>query len=870
MRALLALGAFWSLAMGVCGADGNVSVEGMTCRLTAGDQTATGRLFVVDGDRNAAVDLGAADAPLMVQLHEGVAGTWNRLDVVLVNRSARALKLEVGLRFTPPAGATEFFDGERPVKTSVERISDRFTGRFPLTTMSSEDACLAVAWDPTQWLSYLRHAHSPSGQYWETATRIVLDPGETQTLRLLLAALSTPWGFLEALHWYYEAFPELFNPRPDVDPRSNGNGGSYLAWTGGGDPEMCRRMGVGWEWCYAPFKRTGDIYGRPEFWDYEPARPFSADRRVSLEEYHRKRQERFAVGKACDVAMMCYIPAQIWCEERLAREEYPDALITDSRVTTYFDKPWVTGHDNELRVFPLHTSFERQSLLDMAALVAENNIQGFAFDVANGGARYFGPAVNQCPGRAWDDRGVYVDEGVAIGKLMDWVHAHFGSDGKPLAVVSNPGAMPCYLTPIRSDSAMLEADPGQVNTGMAQCLRRFLGHKTMVFWENYELEDLLRYETMTAEEMADALEGLDDYTVIACLRVAAMPTPRVALGHPKLVRWMPLLVEVSQAGWEPIPAATCDCGLEMARAGRGLRQFLSTGNETAQQAEGTIRTEARWLGGMLFAREGADRTTNRVTGEGTVVDFQLAPREALVLRSALQLVPAPLGATARVEVNRGLADQRVAVRFTGAEGARPILRVPAWPGWVLESATLDGKAFPFRQVADGWESTAALELQGNSELVLAFSSEVFSLSQATVDAFPWVHLDEKTCAFRICVAADADEATQYAAQRLADYFPYYYGHAANPPVPLTPPQIVAGPCEGPCVALTVEPALPQAARITGDTKRIAIAGRSGAEVKRAVYALLAALDRTYPYAGRIPATPATVATKIAGKELPRH
>jgi len=37
-----------------------------------------------------------------------------------------------------------------------------------------------------------------------------------------------------------------------------------------------------------------------------------------------------------------------------------------------------------------------------------------------------------------------------------------------------------------------------------------------------------------------------------------------------------------------------------------------------------------------------------------------------------------------------------------------------------------------------------------------------------------------------------------------------------------------------------------------------------------MYALLAALDRTYPYAGRIPGTPATVAAKIAGTELPRH
>jgi hypothetical protein len=858
--------------MGAWAADGTtaqVAVDGTTCTLTAGEESTRGELFVVDGDRNAPLDLMAAEGPVAVNLQVGAIGAWTRLDVRLTNRTDRQLKLEVGLRFTPPANATEFFDGERPVKVTVERISDRFNGRFPLTTMSSTTGCVAVGWDPTQWLSYLRHAHSPARGDWETATRIVLDPGQSETLRLLLAAFPTRWGYREALHWFYEAFPSLFLPLPDIDPRTNGNGGSYLAWHGNGDPEMCRRLCVGWEWCYAPFKRTGDIYGRPEFWDYEPARPFSADRKVSLEEYHRKRQERFALGKVCDVAMMCYIPAQIWCEERLARERYADALITDNRVTTYFDRPWVTGHDNELRVFPLHTSFGRQSLLDMAALVAENNIQGFAFDVANGGARYFGPAVNQCPGRAWDDRGVYVDEGVAIAKLMDWVHEHRDGAGRPLAVVSNPGALPCYLTPLRSDSAMLEADPGQVNSGMAQCLRHFLGHKTMVFWENYELEDLLRYETMTAEEMADALQGLDDYTVIACLRVAALPTPRVALGHPKLAQWMPLLAEVSQAGWQPIPAATCDAGLEVARAGQGFRQFLSAGNETAQDVAGTIQTEAKWLGGMLFAREGASSTTNRIVADGTAVDFRLPSRGALVLRSALQFAPAPVGATATVGVNRGLETMQVAVTLTGAEGGQAILRVPAWSGWVLRSVTIDGRAVSFREVASGWESVAALQLRPNSQLLLTFDSDVFSLPQDTLDAFPWVHLDEKACAFRICVPENADETTRYAAQRLADYFPYYYGHAAQPPVTLTPPQIVTQPWDGPCITVTVDPTLAQPARIAGNPHALTIAGRSGADVKRAVYALLAALDRKYPYSGRIPATPATVATKVAGEELPR-
>jgi len=70
--------------MGAWAADGTtaqVAVDGTTCTLTAGDESTRGELFVVDGDRNAPLDLMAADGPVAVNLQVGAIGAWTRLDV---------------------------------------------------------------------------------------------------------------------------------------------------------------------------------------------------------------------------------------------------------------------------------------------------------------------------------------------------------------------------------------------------------------------------------------------------------------------------------------------------------------------------------------------------------------------------------------------------------------------------------------------------------------------------------------------------------------------------------------------------------------------------------------------------------------------
>jgi hypothetical protein len=395
----------------------------------------------------------------------------------------------------------------------------------------------------------------------------------------------------------------------------------------------------------------------------------------------------------------------------------------------------------------------------------------------------------------------------------------------------------------------------------------------MVFWENYELEELLDFDHMTADQMADALNGLADYTIIQSLKMAAIPTPRICLGTRKLAHWLPLLTEIARAGWQPVPAATCDQGLPLSRAGHGWRQFLMTGNETPKTVSGTIVAENAWLGGgaMLFAREGGRETPNEVAGNVTRLGFSLPSRGALVLRSALRFDPAPEGLKATISVQPGLDRSVMRVRLQSPRRGSCQLGLPDWGPVAPEKATLAGKEVRVARAPEGWRSEGPVSLAGEQELVIVLRSNTFGISEDQLFAFPWVVKDggsgKPAVGFTIEVAAEAAPEVTYAASRLAAYSPYTYAHAVEPPASLEPPKVQAAGATGPAVVLRVDPSLPTSCRIALSGPRLTVTGRTPQAVKDGVFELLAALDRKHEYGGGLVGTEAIRKTGLAGKEV---
>ncbi len=819
------------------------------------------RLTLFDGRRQAALPLGPArlgegpaDATLAwtpepgleVDLRLQAVGSCLLWEVRCRNRGQESRWLELGpaLDLQPPAGQAQWFDGwDDKALTDADQSSVRMAGNMPMTALWTPDACLAVGLEPTELVSWFRHSVarvSEDALALSCTARCVVDPGAEAAVRFVTLATLGEWGRYEAFDAYYASFPECFRAHPEVDPRASLGSSQYRAWpTGSWSPEICRRLYGGWEWCYAPFKRTGDIVGRPELWDYTPVRPFGTRPALPRDEYLAWREKAFTDGaERCGVAMMFYIPAQVWCEEQLARERYADALVTDPRAKTYFSTPWVTGHDNELLVFPHATSFGDQTRRDLAEIAETLPIAGFAFDTAGGVARYTGPALPRLEGRAWDDEvGVYCSELVAIAKVMDYVHT-LRRDGRRLAVVSNPMATGSYASCVRSDSAMLERSPWQHSRTESDRLRWKLGHKTMVWWEGYEAGDFVDLATVKPDDLAAVYEGLADFTLLQSLRVGAIPPTNFTQGIARLVRWLPAIVDCVQTGWEPVPAVRLPAPAWASRYGRGLETRLALAQETGEDLnlEAEVLNPRLGTGAMLFAHADGRPQVNRVRAGNTLLPLRLAVRTPVLLRAMLAVEPSSAVSTAEVALRQEATRAVLQATVTGAGTARLRLATPA--GMRPTVATWAGQPLALRVTAGAAEAEVNLGEAGRLEV--AFTSDLFALSDEALLGFPFVSPEGATAT--LLVAADAPVAVTRAAARLQEYFRYWHGRIEKPArevlLPIRPEAAV-----GPAVSIALVPGRPATVRREGD--RLIVEADSAAALEAAVDRLLQALDRRW-------------------------
>lgn len=778
---------------------------------------------------------------LRLDLEAGVAGRCLVWELTCANLGAEPRWLELGpvLTLDVPGEGARWFDGWDDLDLPAAGRSDRMAGNMPLTAVWASGACAAVGLEPSALVSYFRHQTErlPEGLFeLSCIVRVVADPGQTEKVRFVLMAPPGDWGKYEAFEAYYDSFPAFFTPHPDVDPRVNLGGAQYRAWPcGPWSPELCRRLFAGWEWCYAPFRRTGDIVGRPEFWDYTPARPLNGDRAGTREEYLARREKAFATGDAqANVAMLFYIPSQVWCEETLAQERYPDALVSDPAVKTYFTTPWVTGHDNERLVFPYGTSFGEQSRKDLAELAGALRLSGFAFDTAGGVARYTGPALPRLQARAWDpDLGVYCSELVAVALLMDYVHT-LTRGGRPLAVVANPMATGSYASCFHCDSAMLERSPWQGGRTEADRLRWKMGRKTLVWWEGYEIQDFVDPQTAAPEQVASVYEGLADFAALQSLRLGCIPPPGFTQGVARLARWLPAIVECVRAGWEPVPAVRVPDPAWAARYGRGLGTRLALAHETGRETavEAIVENARLGQGAFLFAPWDGGSLLQTVSEGATVIPLRLPVRRPVLLRAVLEVRPRGALTEARVSFEQGIRRARLRAVLSGRGRAALALAVP--DGMRPAAVACAGRALAVN--AQGIECLVEAELGGPCELTAEFASDLFQLEDEELLGYPFAAGGRPACAI------EAAPGLAPPAFRLREYFRYWYGRALRPPVEVVLP-VVQGPAPSPAVRLRTAGGTPPAVRREGPDLILEAGDEAG--LAAAMDRLLRALDRKY-------------------------
>lgn len=844
------------MQMVISDATGGVSLHGQL----PGEQPAELRWWLYDGREEHALEptpfppvragaaltqaLGVAGLPLELAVRYETRGELLLATISARNTGAEQQWLEVGPEVLLGATTLSVFDGRDRAETPQEEFgSDEFMGWLPFIAAWDRSASFGVGMAASELRSWFGRRYLPAegrGSL-RSVTRLVLDPGQEDRVTFFLSARPADWEQFEILQAYYESAPERFRPAEGVDERITRLGGAqYRAWSGDSEfaGEISRRLMGGWDWAYAPFRRTGDIYGRRELWDYEPVRPMSAERAQSWEEFHRWRRERFARGEWMNVALLFYVPSQVWCEERLATGPYADALVEDPEVRTIFVTPWVTGHDNERLVFPYETGFGERSREDMRMVAEELGLRGFAFDTAEGAGKYRGPALPRVEGRAWDENGVYCRNSVAIAKLMQFVHTLRTADGATLGLVGNIHPGGSYSSPLYSDAIMLEGEPWKVNRDYPNQLRYLCGPKTIVWWEGYGLDSFIDLAKARPEQVRMALRGLADYTLLASLRLGIIPPPGYTQGVERLVQWLPAITECAAAGWRPITAVRVPEPLWASRYGDGLGSLVAIAHETGETVAGEAVVENARLGegALLWCDyDGAERV-NRIADGQTRLELRVPTRTPVLLRAWARVEPAAAVRSARVSADQGSAasDLRITLRGQGEVTVR--FHVPE--GMQLARLTGPGDAIE-RSARE--QNAVRVRLDREATITVHLRSSVILTDDEALLGFPFID-EDGAARCTITVPADATQGTRHAAQAVQTYFRYWNSVQGRPdvkPIPL----IEGEEPGGPVVRVALERGSDPRISLEGETLEVSAGNER--ELWRTVYALLGALDRKY-------------------------
>lgn len=693
-----------------------------------------------------------------------------------------------------------------------------------IQTIYSDKTGLAMALNPFEIAPVFEQSLQKTNAGFELHLQIplVLDAGQSDSFPVEIYHYTPRYGFLDALQKYFSAHPDAFNARANIDPNAAGVGAAYTAWNGFSF-ERTRRFGGDWDWCYAPFKRTGDIYGRDQFWNYDSARPIPDwEAKLTPEEFRANRLSKFQRGAAAGAAMMFYVPSFIYCEEGLAKSQYPGAISykPDGKYSVYFDRPWVTGHDNEVMIYPWANKYSSQSQQDARDVMKENPISGFAYDTLNGGYPFRGTGMKESPRRAFNADGEYVDLSVGVAKMMDFTRG-LEKDGRKMALVGNPTGNTRAFLVARCDSAMYERPPYKALNELMP-LRYAMGHKPLTWWDDWGIASMIDWQNMTPQEIRDAYRGVADYVRLVNYRYGGYPSPRLVEGVPAIAHELPLLKEVLLQGWQAVPAVRAANGalpdyIWPARYGSGVGSFITLGNASHENWTGQIVIDNDYLGSnnYLFMDQNGIPVGQFVDGRATTFVASIPSHQTLVLRAV-------------AEVSRfSQGGANVSWKDDGAQG----------------QLTIESTFAPTKIIAPraGWNETSA------NAKVWNFNSAYFDTPIAEIQNFPFFAGAKNAL---IVLPTDPSPEETWAAEHIQQYFQFWGKNGMTPAQDITL-KIISG--------LAPRDADQPLIYVGDSFNKIHVKGMvlqvgkgKGSALKEATLQLLDTLDQKYFYCGKFP------------------
>lgn len=814
-------------------------------------------------------------------------GELTEISSVIENRTGRELWIEPELRLVFDGGGfLRFWDGfnvvkdigkapllRRTTKSKFEKNVGASMMPFPVSAVFEKRSAVFLGGALFDPVSFSAGGFYPDGRQLAFSYRFVVAPKGRVSFRMFLGESGTLYGEREGVvQKFYGSLPELWAVDQE-NPYIWGAYSHYQTWWLKPDAELQRRRYATIEWCYCPFRRSGDIYGYDELSDYKM---FSKPRNVpkmggvkvdagkmTNAQYRKLRREQFGRFGRKFGWMFYNSCCGLWCEITLAQQRFPDSINDDPDVPRILTT-WSTAYDKEIRTFPYGTSYQKFFEDSVRDTVKEVDPPGFAFDCGYGGAFYRGPAVDKdIPGRAWDEKGKFIEQALAINRQADVVHSLRGKDGRRLTVWTNG-----YLKGDRNEIEAPFRNHGRFMRNMP-LWRYWVGPKPASISGHFSFDLLFPdWRTRTPEELTEALAKVADYTMLSAFRWGLFYDFIQMNGNPVLAYVFPELQECVRAGWQAtVPMATEPADMRIpfrARYGRGVQTIYYCGSSAPAPVKGKLLFDNAELGGgertFFFLRHSREdsSTLNRVKKNFTCVDAEL-PSRAPELFRAVAGVKCPDGVEVRVSAQRQLHRRVVTLEFKGA-AFKSAVDVRELRGFHPAEVTLDGvKADPRRELA----------FRDGSRLVLTYKSREFRSPASAINSFFVGAKVRKQAEFTVYAPEEAREQ----AERFVAYFEFLKNKKVFRPDSAVPRVVITDKPrfeKGKILLFCREKKVSGAGRQSG---ALAVWADSPEVLDRNVTALFRVMDKVFVYDSPfvqtmgLPREP-LLYTKLYGKNLP--
>lgn len=707
-----------------------------------------------------------------------------RWKIEFENTSSVELWFEPSLRFPVNINKeTKYWDGIQ-VCAAMDgfRKTSAVSGAFPLTALYNSQNLLAIGTSPKISSSYLeRGIDNKSRLYY--ATRMVLPPKQKNSFEFIVFASSGNFGYLDAVHGYYRCFTDNINPAKGVDPRLCS--GRYtdtlqLGHYGGGINNVGKVLTAGGgyggvEWGFTMYHRQGDWLGRKELWDF----PLTAGEVKVLEKSKKagrgdqSSQERYTEDRRLlfqnadlrgNIAMTFYLVDYI--EKGLIEKYNMQKYVFPSEPgISEYRTAWGVDVGNGGHVFTWATPFETILRRDLPELINQNNIWAFGYDLFDDGEGmyvYRGETEHYLPGWSYDEEGKFIRRGIAFQHTGDFIHS-LKKDGKTIGLWGNGGAN--SFMGFSQDAYMLEGrfpqyliDGSRENTFLTQ-LRLLAGHKPIyihMYSSGLDFSAFIDWTNMSPEDIRQAFKDFSQDLLASCWQYGTIPNVFLAHTYQTINRELPIFLEVTSRGYEPVPAITGNNRISRVRFGENLGAVIVLSNRQREKIKSSESLDSRYLGSeLVLAVDFRGNQLDYLTRKGRLsftADYE-------IMENKLINVPLALETTDDVKLNvsasrkAGLPQIIYSFQINTPDKFRAKLKFAPDHEFELATVILNGETVDIQKLNFQ---------QGVNNLIITAKSSIFANSQAEYSAFNW-----KNCA--IVIPHDATPRIQGLAAMLQDF-----------------------------------------------------------------------------------------------------